>query len=105
MPLCAKFKRCHASALTPGAPLHVRDERVVSERMRIAMGAALRILERHGMLRRDDDRLAATRPEPGVFPVLDVEGLSRRAEVERKKLKTMIEYAYYPVCRRQFVLE
>ena len=29
------------------------------------MSAALRILERHGMLRRDDERLAATRPEPG----------------------------------------
>jgi ATP-dependent DNA helicase RecQ len=70
-----------------------------------AMGAAVRLLERHGMLKRDDERLAATRPEPGVFPVLDVESLERRAEVERKKLRTMVEYAYYPQCRRQFVLE
>ncbi len=69
------------------------------------MGAAIRILERHGMLRRDDERLAATRPEPGVFPVLDVESLQRRADVERGKLRTMVEYAYYPRCRRQFVLE
>lgn len=69
------------------------------------LGAALRILERHGMLRRDDEKLAATRPEPGTYPPLDVESLSRRAEVERGKLRTMIEYAYYPRCRRQFVLE
>jgi ATP-dependent DNA helicase RecQ len=69
------------------------------------IGAALRILERHGMLRRDDERLMATRPEPGVFAALDVESLARRADVERSKLRTMVEYAYYPRCRRQFVLE
>jgi len=69
------------------------------------MGAALRILERHGMLRRDDEKIAAARPEPGAYPPLDVESLSRRAEVERSKLRTMVEYAYYPRCRRQFVLE
>ncbi|HEX4421506.1 MAG TPA: ATP-dependent DNA helicase RecQ [Kofleriaceae bacterium] len=69
------------------------------------MGAAIRILERHGMLRRDDERLAASRPEPGVYPPLDVESLARRADVERSKLRTMVEYAYYPRCRRQFVLE
>src|SRR4029078_6986994 len=69
------------------------------------MGAALRILERHGMLQRDDERLLATRPEPGIYPPLDVESIERRAEVERSKLRTMVEYAYYPRCRRQFVLE
>ncbi len=82
------------------------------------MSAALRVLERHGMLRREDGsnpydsniagmdgpRLVAARPEPGVFPPLDVEALQRRAEVERGKLRTMIEYAYNPRCRRQFVL-
>ena len=69
------------------------------------MGAALRILERHGMLRRDDERIAATRPEPGTYPPLDVESMARRAEVERSKLRTMVAYAYHPRCRRQFVLE
>jgi ATP-dependent DNA helicase RecQ len=69
------------------------------------MGAALRILERHGMLRRDDERIAATRPEPGVYPVLDVESLQRRADVERNKLRKMVDYAYYTQCRRQYVLE
>jgi len=69
------------------------------------IGAALRILERHGMLRRDDERLAAMRPEPGAYPPLDVESMARRAEVERGKLRTMVAYAYHPRCRRQFVLE
>ena len=70
-----------------------------------AMSSAIRMLERHGMLGRDEERIAATRPVPGVFQPLDVEGLQRRAENERKKLRTMVEYAYYPRCRRQFVLE
>jgi len=71
-----------------------------------AMGAALRILERHGMLRRDDERVVASRPQTdGAYPPLDVESLQRRADVERSKLRTMVEYAYYPRCRRQFVLE
>jgi ATP-dependent DNA helicase RecQ len=69
------------------------------------MGAAIRILERHGMLGRDDEKLYATRPEPNVFPALDVQSLARRAEVERSKLRTMVAYAYYPRCRRQMVLE
>jgi ATP-dependent DNA helicase RecQ len=68
------------------------------------IGSALRILERHGLLRDDMGHLVATRPDPGVFPALDVEALARRAEVERKKLKTMIDYAYWTGCRRQYVL-
>jgi ATP-dependent DNA helicase RecQ len=70
-----------------------------------AVGAALRILERHGMLARSPDALAATRPAPGQFAPLDVQSLQRRAELERGKLRTMVEYAYYSRCRRQFVLE
>ncbi len=69
------------------------------------VGAALRILERHGMLARDGDRLIASRPQPGQYAPLDVASLERRADIERKKLKTMIDYAYYPRCRRQYVLE
>ncbi|HVZ32690.1 MAG TPA: RecQ family zinc-binding domain-containing protein, partial [Polyangiaceae bacterium] len=74
------------------------------------ISAAIRILERHGMLRRDPEteRLVATRPTEstaGLYPPLDVESLQRRAEVERGKLRTMVELAYYPRCRRQFVLE
>lgn len=78
------------------------DEKSLSNAV---ISAALRLLERHGMLGRDDERIVATRPAPGMFPALDVESLRRRAEVERRKLRTMVEYAYYPRCRRQFVLE
>ncbi len=69
------------------------------------LSSAIRILERHGMLTRDDVQLAASRPAPGQFPPFDVESLQRRADVERAKLRTMIDYAYYPRCRRQYVLE
>ena len=66
---------------------------------------ALRILERHGLLRNEpqDGAYIALRPDPSA-PPLDVDGIARRAEVERGKLRTMIEYAYWPRCRRQFVL-
>jgi len=70
-----------------------------------AVSSAVRILERHGMVRRDGDTWVATRPEPGMFPTLDVDGLARRADVERAKLRTMVEYSYFTKCRRQFVLE
>jgi len=69
------------------------------------MAAALRILERHGMLARTAEKLAAVRPAPGQFAPLDVQSLQRRADIERGKLRTMIDYAYYPRCRRQYVLE
>src|SRR6185503_9944056 len=71
------------------------------------ISSAIRILERHGMLVRnaDDSGLAAARPQPGLYPPLEVESLQRRAEVERGKLRTMVEYAYYPRCRRQYILE
>ncbi|HEY0252356.1 MAG TPA: RecQ family ATP-dependent DNA helicase, partial [Kofleriaceae bacterium] len=69
------------------------------------VGAAIRILERHGMLGRDDERLSAQRPTPGTYPLLDVQSLQRRSEIERKKLRSMIDYAYNPRCRRQLILE
>jgi len=37
--------------------------------------------------------------------VLEVESLQRRAEIERKKLRAMVDYAYNPRCRRQLILE
>src|SRR5262249_39546517 len=67
-----------------------------------AVASCLRLLERHGLLRMDSGFAVATRPDAGQSP-LDVESLARRREVERSKLKTMIEYAYWPRCRRQFV--
>jgi ATP-dependent DNA helicase RecQ len=68
------------------------------------VGAALRILERHGLLAVDGDTWVATRPEPGTYPPLDVEALARRAEGERGKLRAMVDYAWSPRCRRQVML-
>jgi ATP-dependent DNA helicase RecQ len=79
--------------------------RVPEAKSNATIGAALRILLRHGMLARNEDGVVATRPEPNAYPPLDVESLARRAELERAKLRTMIDYAYYPRCRRQYVLE
>ena len=70
-----------------------------------AVGSGIRILERHGMLSREDQKLVATRPTPGLFAPFDVESLQRRAEIERRKLRMMIDYAYHPRCRRQYILE
>lgn len=70
------------------------------------LGSAIRILTRHGFVREEADWLVATRPgERADFPPLDIEGMGRRAEIERSKLRTMIEYAYYPRCRRKFILD
>jgi len=69
------------------------------------VSAALRILEKHGMLTRDDERVAAARPAPGIYAPLDVQSLQRRADIERGKLRMMIDYAYYPRCRRQYTLD
>src|SRR3569623_1575106 len=70
-----------------------------------AIGSALRILARHGMIARASEQVSARRPAPGQVPPLDVEALARRAESERSKLRTMVEYAYHPRCRRQHVLD
>ena len=68
--------------------------------------SAVRILQRHGYLREDGDLLMAVRPaDNGQHGPLDVDGLGRRADIERGKLRTMVEYAYYPRCRRQFILD
>lgn len=68
--------------------------------------SAVRILLRHGLLRGQDEFLMAVRPEPDSgYPPLDVASLARRADNERRKLRTMVEYAYNPRCRRQFILE
>jgi ATP-dependent DNA helicase RecQ len=69
------------------------------------VSSAVRILERHGLLRRESEVWEAVRPEPGMYPPLDVEALGRRAEVERGKLRAMVEFAWSSRCRRQMILE
>ena len=68
-------------------------------------GQAFSIPDRFGRGFADIDWIAALRPQPGAFPVLDVASLQRRAEIERKKLRAMVDYAYNPRCRRQLILE
>ena len=104
--LRAMWRRLAESPETTGDDLEDRLRRVLpGDPSKAAVGAAIRILERHGMIARDGDEIRASRPGPGQFPPLDVEALARRAESERAKLRTMVEYAYHPRCRRQHVLE
>ncbi len=68
--------------------------------------SAQRALLRHGFLRDEGDALIACRPDPQAgFPPLDPEALARRAEIERGKLRVMMDYAYHAGCRRHFILE
>jgi ATP-dependent DNA helicase RecQ len=70
-----------------------------------AIATGVRLLERHGLLQIDGSGWIAVRPEPGTFPPLDVEALARRAEVERSKLRAMVDYAWTARCRRQVMLD
>jgi ATP-dependent DNA helicase RecQ len=104
--LRAMWRRLAEGPEITDADLEDRLRRVLpGDPSKAAVGAAIRILERHGMIARDGDEIRASRPGPGQFPPLDVEALSRRAESERTKLRTMVEYAYHPRCRRQHVLD
>src|SRR5690348_13768623 len=44
------------------------------------------------------------RTAAGTYPPLDVEALNRRSEVERGKLKAMVDFAWSARCRRQVIL-
>jgi len=70
------------------------------------VASAVRILARHGYLTGDDPVEAVTPAElHGEFPPFDPEAPAARARVERSKLRTMVEYGYYPRCRRQYMLD
>jgi ATP-dependent DNA helicase RecQ len=71
------------------------------------LGTALRILVRHGLATESGGVFEATQPGelPGEYTPLDAAGIERRAEVERSKLRKMIEYVYQSTCRRQFMLD
>ncbi len=68
------------------------------------ISTAVRILERHGLLGQDGEGWKAVRPDPGAYPALDVEAITRRAEAERSKLKKICDYAWSSSCRRQQIL-
>ncbi len=71
------------------------------------VSTAARILERHGYLINAGGDLRAVHPRElgGDWPELDVASIEQRAQVERSKLKSMIDYAYHAGCRRQYILE
>ena len=68
--------------------------------------SAARILVRHGFLRDDRDHLTACRPSDlaGEYPAFDPEGLVRRSQVERNKLRAMVSYGYEEGCRHRFIM-
>jgi ATP-dependent DNA helicase RecQ len=68
--------------------------------------SAARILARHGLVTGDERGLQATRPGElaGEHPAFDPDALARRAEVERGKLRAMIDYGYHEGCRHRFLL-
>jgi len=71
------------------------------------VSAAVRILSRHGYVIKTDGCLEAVKPDEvhGEFPPFDPEVPGRRAQVERSKLRAMVEYGYFPRCRRQYMLD
>lgn len=71
------------------------------------LNSALRLLARHGYLVEEVGYFRATQPKDlsGDFPDFDPDASERRADLERSKLKHMVEYAYHPGCRHQFVLD
>jgi ATP-dependent DNA helicase RecQ len=73
-----------------------------------AIGNASRFLTRAGYLRDRDGVLEALHPgdDPMAPPPapLDPQAIAARAEVERSKLKAMVEYAYTAGCRRRALL-
>ena len=68
--------------------------------------SALRILQRHGYAREQGDLCVASQPSDlgGEFPAFDPEQFARRAEAERRKLRSMVEYGYDGSCRHRFFL-
>ncbi len=70
------------------------------------VGAAARLLAKHGLISYDGPVLVATRPNQRAdVPKLDPEALARRAEVERAKLRRMVAFAYTTSCRHRFLLD
>jgi ATP-dependent DNA helicase RecQ len=73
-----------------------------------AVSAAARYLTRAGYLREDDGVYTALRPgeDPDAPPAapIDAAALAARAELERAKLQSMVDYAYATTCRRKYLL-
>ncbi|MBK9071531.1 MAG: ATP-dependent DNA helicase RecQ [Myxococcales bacterium] len=70
----------------------------------MTIDAALRILERHGYLRAENDVWLAEKPSPGQFADFDPELYSRRAAAEHAKFRRVLDYCGASTCRRQYLL-
>jgi ATP-dependent DNA helicase RecQ len=73
-----------------------------------AIASAVRILARHGYaVEQPDGGAEAALPAElhGEFPPFDVDALGRRSQIERRKLREMVEYGYFPRCRRHYMLD
>jgi ATP-dependent DNA helicase RecQ len=72
-----------------------------------AISAGTRFLVRSGYLREEAGVLEALHPseiDGPRPPPLDGTALAARADVERQKLRSMVDYAYATACRRRFIL-
>jgi ATP-dependent DNA helicase RecQ len=72
-----------------------------------AVSCAVRFLLRAGFLREREGVHEAIHPsdDPEMAPArLDASALAARADVERQKLRAMVDYAYATGCRRRFLL-
>jgi ATP-dependent DNA helicase RecQ len=72
-----------------------------------AVSYGTRFLLRAGYLRERDGLYEAVHPsdDSGASPArLDAGALAARADVERQKLRAMVDYAYTTGCRRRFIL-
>lgn len=65
---------------------------------------ALRILERHGYIRAENDVWLAEKPAAGQFADFDPELYTRRASTEHAKLRRVLDYCGATSCRRQYLL-
>jgi len=92
----------------PGLSLHqLPDYELPGSPHESTLSSAVRILGRHGYLLDEGGPLRAVQPKEigGEYPEFDPEASERRADVERDKLQTMIEYSYHAACRHGFVLD
>ncbi len=93
---------------TPGLMLaQLPDYSLPGDPHESTLASAVRILGRHGYLHDNMGILEAVSPADlsGEYPAFDPEASERRAEVERSKLKLMVEYSYHTACRHNFVLD
>ncbi|MBI4641418.1 MAG: RecQ family ATP-dependent DNA helicase, partial [Candidatus Tectomicrobia bacterium] len=78
--------------------------RLTSTSHELEVSAALKILEESGYIEAGPDiRIIGEKVNPSRLDI-DYQGLARRAEHDRAKLKQMVGYAYHRGCRSHYIL-